>query len=197
MNKTRSEIKTYIVDKLHQESRISLQTIQDILLEMVDNLTADADNSWVDGDGGEGSIQRSCAYASAEGNFSYAEGFQAKSTGDYSHAEGFQAKSTGDYSHAEGVSTIASGSVSHTEGFGTFTTGLCEHAEGKYNVSHESTVSSQQTLHSIGIGTITNKQNAFEVMQNGDIYVVGLGGYDGTNAGHHDVLTLQQILLNK
>ena len=33
--------------------------------------------------------------------------------------------------------------------------------------------------------------NAFEIMQNGDIYVVGLGGYDGTNAGATGVQTLQ------
>ena len=31
-------------------------------------------------------------------------------------------------------------------------------------------------------------------MENGDIYVVGLGGYDGTNAGVSGVKTLQTLL---
>ena len=71
----------------------------------------------------------------------------------------------------------ALGEYSHTEGICTNTTNEAEHAEGKYNISNTGTISS------IGIGTSTSdRKNAFEVMQNGDIYINGIGQYDGTNA---------------
>jgi len=49
------------------------------------------------------------------------------------------------------------------------------------------------TVHSVGIATGSgNKKNAFEIMQNGDIYVLGIGGYDGTNPD--SASTLQEVL---
>lgn len=52
-----------------------------------------------------------------------------------------------------------------------------------------------QTLHSIGIGTSTNdRKNAFEVMANGDAYLYGAGGYNGTNPGGEGVKTVQTLL---
>ena len=51
-----------------------------------------------------------------------------------------------------------------------------------YNKSNSGSTTSEQSLHTIGIGTADNaRKNAFEVMKSGDIYVYGLGGYDGTN----------------
>ena len=38
--------------------------------------------------------------------------------------------------------------------------------------------------------------NIFEITENDGIYVVGLGGYDETNAGVSDIKTVQQILVN-
>lgn len=139
----------------------------------------------------------------ANGNASHAEGAVSKATGNYSHAEGFNTKANETTSHAEGHKTIASGAnshaegayceakgeMSHVEGFHTETNNASEHAEGSYNKSNT------DTRHSVGIGSSeSDRKNAFEVMQNGDIYVIGLGGYDGTNPGADGVLTLQQLL---
>lgn len=56
-----------------------------------------------------------------------------------------------------------------------------------------STSSGSNTQHSIGIGASgEQRKNAFEVMQNGDVYVIGIGGYDGTNP--ESAQTLQQVL---
>lgn len=87
-------------------------------------------------------------------------------------------------------SSYTNGEASHIEGLSSIATNLGEHAEGKYNQSHKN-----QTIHSVGIGTSnTNRKNAFEVMQDGSIYVYGLN-YDGstlTNAS-----TLQDICNSK
>ena len=63
-----------------------------------------------------------------------------------------------------------------------------EAAFGKYNNSEN------DTQFSIGIGTSDIRKNAFEVKQNGDIYIIGIGGYDGTNSD--SAQTLQEILAN-
>ena len=61
--------------------------------------------------------------------------------------------------------------------------------------SKSQSVTSKATVHSIGIGTSASaRKNAFEVMRNGDAYLIGVDGYDGTNAGATGVLTLQQII---
>lgn len=85
-------------------------------------------------------------------------------------------------SFAEGDTAEASGGCAHAEGFYTKALNPYEHAEGKYNVSNPGTMSS------IGIGASdTNRKNAVEVMDNGDMYVYGLGNYDGTNPGIKNV----------
>ena len=70
-------------------------------------------------------------------------------------------KANGDYSFAEGQNTIANN--------------RSEHAMGEFNESHHlnnTFGSSGNTLFSIGNGTsATNRKNALEVMQNGDIYI--------------------------
>lgn len=112
-----------------------------------------------------------------------------QATGKWSHAEGCETIADGDYSHAEGRSTTASGACSHAEGAYTQAQNDVEHAEGFYNKSNAT------TRHSVGIGTSDNdRKNAFEIMANGDIYVYGLGGYDGTNALSADSKTLQQMI---
>ena len=84
---------------------------------------------------------------------------------------------------------------SHAEGVGTITTNKAEHASGKYNKSIKSEDAAQKTHFSIGIGTSnSNRKNAFEIKANGDIYIIGVGGYDGTNSD--SAQTLQEILAN-
>ena len=145
----------------------------------------------------------------ATGDYSHAEGYHTTATGDYSHAEGYYTKASGNLSHAEGNSTIAfglfahaegcdtnaSGDYSHAEGHNTNATNSYEHAEGAYNKSNTGSTDAEKTRHSVGIGSNgSNGKNAFEIMANGDIYVLGLGGYDGTNALRDDVKTLQELL---
>lgn len=160
----------------------------------------------------------------AAGDYSHAEGYNTTANGDYSHTEGYKTKTNGNYSHAEGYlseaqtyshaegqsthangnsshaegrSTFASGNNSHVEGSYTQTLNDNEHAEGSYNKSNNnySIDTSGKTRHSVGIGTSDDdRKNAFEIMANGDIYVYGLGGYDGTNALSSGSKTLQAVL---
>lgn len=131
----------------------------------------------------------------AYGTSSHAEGCLTTASGEYSHAEGYESEASGDYSHAEGVSTLASGSNSHAEGSST-ATGDYSHAEGngttaKGNFSHaEGTcnVGSSLSIHSVGIGESEQRcKSAEEIFfegnntKNGYKYLIGLGGFDGTN----------------
>ena len=50
-----------------------------------------------------------------------------------------------------------------------------EHASGQYNLSTKSSDPLEATHFSIGIGTSdTDRKNAFEVKQNGDVYINGV-----------------------
>ena len=119
------------------------------------------------------------------GECSHAEGKGTTASGGNSHAEGSQTTASGENSHTEGSSTIAIGNYSHAEGLYTVAQNTVEHAQGQYNISNKlNTVFGDQnnTIHSIGIGTSTsNRKNAVEVMQNGDMYVINIGNYNGTN----------------
>lgn len=134
----------------------------------------------------------------ASGIASHAEGAETIASGQRSHSEGYKTQAVGNLSHTEGFSSIANGGASHAEGYSTVTNNRGEHTEGNYNKSNKAsdTVGNAgNTTHSVGIGTsVSNRKNAFEIMQNGDVYVLGIGGYDGTNAGASGVKTLQQVI---
>ena len=102
-------------------------------------------------------------------------------TGTNSVAEGQNTTASGNYSHAEGYSTKASGKFSHAEGNGATAINLAEHASGRYNNSVSASTTwgdSGNTLFSVGNGTADNaRHNAFEIRQNGDIYLT-LDGQD-------------------
>lgn len=121
----------------------------------------------------------------ATGEVSHAEGLGTYAIGDHTHAEGQNTHAVGLNAHAEGLRGWANGQHSHAEGVDTVTSNTAEHAEGKFNKSNKadgSFGSAGNTLHSIGIGTsASDRKNAFEVMQNGDAYLLGVGGYDGKN----------------
>ena len=110
----------------------------------------------------------------------------AKGVGSF--AEGFFSKANGDYSHAEGSNSNANGNCSHSEGADTIANGFASHAQGAYNKP------SKHTIHQIGIGSGGySRKNAEEIYcnlsgdsvvdneNNGCKYLIGLGGYDGTN----------------
>lgn len=67
---------------------------------------------------------------------------------------------------------------------------FAETALGISNKSHKGDSADKQTLFSIGNGTqyfndwgTAKQKNAMEVMKNGDVYIEGVGGYDGINDG--------------
>lgn len=95
-----------------------------------------------------------------------------------------------------GGSNTASGNYSHAEGAYTLAQNQAEHAQGQYNSSHKVNTTfgnASNTIHSIGIGTSpSSRKNAVEVMQNGDVYVIGVGGYTGAN--YSSANTLQQTI---
>ena len=106
-----------------------------------------------------------------------------------SHVEGRHGLALRVNSHVEGNENVTDGNNSHAEGYNTRTRNDNEHAEGQYNKSNVG------TIHSVGIGTSeSDRKNAFEIMDNGDIYVIGIGNYDGTNPNRPGVQTLQQFL---
>lgn len=125
----------------------------------------------------------------ANGYCSVAEGLSTSATSYQTHAEGASTLASNGYAHAEGVSTIANGYASHAEGSatsatsqyshaeGSFTITLnqAEHASGQYNISSKGSTTfgdSGNTLFSVGNGTANDaKHNAFEIRQNGDIYL--------------------------
>ena len=131
----------------------------------------------------------------ASGDSAHAEGYGTTASGDSAHAEGRGSIARGDDAHAEGNTTTASGAYSHAEGRGTKAQNPGEHAEGHYNMSNTGTTDALNTIHSVGIGIADGyRQNAHEIMVNGDHYIYGLGGYDGTNATDISVKTLQRII---
>lgn len=172
---------------------------------------AEGYNTQATGDYGshaEGNVTQATGIAShAEGNYtqatgmvSHAEGTHTIASGKISHAEGAQTNATGSQSHAEGYGTTAQGYHCHAEGCGTIAQNFAEHSEGQYNVSHKASDTDSDagnTQHSVGIGTESSaKKNAFEIMQNGDMYVLGVGGYKGTDTKVQDatIKTLQEYI---
>lgn len=105
------------------------------------------------------------------------------------------------FAHAEGNVTTAGGQASHAEGNNTVTNNQAEHAEGRFNKSNMGGTPETNTIHSIGIGKASGsipggeRKNAFEVMENGDAYLLGVGNYDGTTLS--GASTLQNVINSK
>ena len=116
------------------------------------------------------------AVTTASGSVSHAEGISTEAIGEGSHAEGNDTKASGECSHAEGSNTVSNGLFSHAEGEMTITSNRAEHANGFYNISLSevpgATGHSGNTLFSVGNGDYETRHNAFEIRQNGDIYIV-------------------------
>ena len=86
----------------------------------------------------------------------------------------------GEGSHVEGIGTNAKGDFSHAAGIFTNTTNEGEFACGNRNKSTKNV-----TVFSVGIGGQEQNKcdhlNAFEVTKEGDLFIKGAGGYNGTN----------------
>ena len=136
----------------------------------------------------------------AFGSDSHAEGENNTASGSNSHAEGYSNTAAGSASHAEGKYTISSKEASHSEGYYTIANNKGEHSEGIFNVSNTGQGTDKQTIHSVGIGTShSDRKNAVEIMQNGDYYMLGVGGYQGTNTKTQDatVKTVREVINGK
>lgn len=128
-------------------------------------------------------------WTTASGELSHAEGSFTTASGTAAHAEGIgggsyrNVVSSGEGSHAEGLATLASAPNAHAEGRLTNATNTSEHAQGAANISHKANNTwgdAGNTLHSIGNGYYDNtRNNVLEIMQNGDLYLSGIGGWDG------------------
>ena len=112
-----------------------------------------------------------------------------ESVGEKSVSEGIECVASGISSHAEGSTTVASGISSHAEGYWVVASNSREHAQGSYNASHKASGNfgdGGNTLSSIGFGNATTaRKNAVETMQDGKTFLLGVGGYDGTNPTGH------------
>lgn len=149
-------------------------------------------NSILEGAAYESTAQNAHAegeYTHATGRYSHAEGGVTYATNNAAHAEGYSTYANGNRSHAEGAESVADGDTSHAEGKDTRTKNFAEHASGAYNVSSSASTTfgdSGNTLFSVGNGTSNSaRHNAFEIRQNGDIYIT-INGQD---------VKLQDILL--
>ena len=71
-----------------------------------------------------------------------------------------------------------------------------EVATGSYNKSYQSQTASIATSFTVGNGASGAPSNALEFKKNGDAYLVGVGGFNGTNAGQSGVITLQDAINN-
>lgn len=140
-------------------------------------------------------------YTTASGSFSHAEGYHTIASDNCSHAEGYRTTANGSYSHAEGCKTTTNKSYSHAEGRGTVTNNENEHACGRYNVStfyRTNFGNAQNTLFSVGNGTEDERHNAFEIRQNGDIYIADTSGderYDKKGYLHLQELLIKPITI--
>lgn len=144
----------------------------------------------------------------AIGLASHSEGELTMACGEGSHSEGIYTQagkavkngdgvtSSGSAAHAEGCTTKALGDNSHAEGKNTIANNESEHSQGRFNLSHtHASDTSQQTIDSVGIGTKeSDRKNATETMVNGDLYIYGIGGYNGQNPS--EAQTLQQVAAN-
>ena len=132
------------------------------------------------------------AHAEGKENFAYgiashAEGWKTTAISNYTHtegyntvagvegedtptahAEGYNTKATGHSSHAEGRETLASGYASHASGRGTIASGQHQTAIGQFNKENS------DALFIVGNGSsLTDRNNAFEVLKNGTALVGG------------------------
>jgi len=135
---------------------------------------------------------------SATGVNSLAQGSSTLAQGNASVAEGILTKAIGNASHAEGSNTSAMTMYSHTEGAETKTTNKYEHASGLVNISVSASTTfgnSGNTLFSVGNGyNNSNRHNAFEIRQNGDIYIADTNDTSTSNYYAKPMVKLQDAL---
>ena len=149
---------------------------------------------WTSGTG-TGSVMSPGAFQ-ANGNNSVSAGDYTRSNGTSSIALGTSTTTTGLSAAAIGANSTAAGSYSVALGHGLGAVNTDETALGKFNNYIDTGTTAEKTFFTVGNGTSNNtKSNVLEIKQNDDIYVSGIGGFDGTNASSAD--TLQDVIAGK
>jgi len=172
--------------------------------------TISGNSSYSHAEGSSNKIISGSSYSHAEGNgniisgdsyYSHTEGSSNKiiSGSQYSHAEGYGNTISGSsFSHAEGQYNTINGDSysSHVEGHRNKVKNLYEHASGQNNISSKVSTefgNSGNTLFSVGNGdTLRGTHNAFEIRQDGSIYIPNLSG--GTAYYDRPMIKLQDII---
>jgi hypothetical protein len=115
----------------------------------------------------------------ASGYASFAIGGSNYSIGDYSFAGGTSSMANETHSFAFGYAAKANGKYSIALGsYSPIAENTDEVAIGKANISRTGSTDADKTLFTVGNGTnSSNRHNAFEIRQNGDIYITS-GGTD-------------------
>lgn len=113
------------------------------------------------------------------------------SFGENSYTEGWDCLAF-NKGHASGNNVKAIGDGSYAVGGGTEAKNDKEFACGAYNKSSKE--NGKRTRFSVGVGTYQERKNALEIVEDGKVYVKGLGGYDGTNASGQNVKHLVTII---
>ena len=164
---------------------------------------------WVAGTGTD--AIRSRLATSATGNYSLSlgksstsNGTNAISLGYWSSCGGTSNVSIGSNANSAGQNCVAAGHYATANGLSavalghqTLTSNQNEVALGNANNSISTGTTAEKTHFTVGNGTgLQSRSNLIEAKQNDDIYVIGVGGFDGTNAGSTGVHTLQYAIAN-
>ena len=145
--------------------------------------------SFAGGSGSETGYTSACSFAF--GQNANAKSAQSLVFGSYSSAETNSA-----YSIVLGNNAISSAQSGNAIGLAARAKNTRETAFGPFNNSINSGTTAEKTSYTIGNGTADNaRSNLIEAKQNNDIYVVGVGGFDGTNASQ--ALSLQTVINSK
>ena len=111
----------------------------------------------------------------ARGAWAWTIGNMTKTNGKAAFACGDFTSANADYAFSEGTHTTANTQASHAAGSYTSTKNRSEFSIGEYNNSVSASTTfgnSGNTLFSVGNGTSNSaRHNAFEIRQNGDIYL--------------------------
>ena len=135
----------------------------------------------------------------ASGFHSNAEGHSTIASGNYSFAGGESfSEAEGEASFAFGYSVVASKDASAAFGKYTITRNPYEFGCGILNKSVKGIIGSEDsgsTLFSVGNGKNDTKHNAFEIRQNGDIYIADTNDTSTTNYYEKPMIKLQDALV--
>ena len=177
----------------------------------VSSCHAEGDNTYISGQSSVSAchVEGSNTHIGGSGNV----GVHVEGVGSYlnndgcngSHVEGYNSKintTTMSYgAHVEGYgaevqTALMSPNGTHVEGFSTIGKGYYgSHTEGAYNYVISSSDDEKLAMHVVGIGDgNSSRKNAHVILKNGDTYIYGIGGYDGT--GVESANTLQQCVAN-